>query len=92
MTASRTSGTLPDWTVEFALELAPAQVENPLADAEVIPAGGLEHGTAELLLAQAGQTADLALLLGDDLVAQIADALGQAWDSVSGALAGPESD
>ena len=92
VTASRTSGTLPDWTVEFALELAPAQVENPLADAEVIPAGGLEHGTAGLLLAQAGQTADLALLLGDDLVAQIADALGQAWDSVSGALAGPESD
>ena len=88
VTASRTSGTLPDWTVEFTLELAPAQVENPLADAEAIPAGGLERGTAGLLLAQASQTADLALLLGDDLIAQIGDALGVAWDSVSSMLTG----
>ncbi len=92
VTASRTSGTLPDWTVEFTLELAPAQVENPLADAEAIPAGGLERGTAGLLLAQAGQTADLALLLGDDLIAQIGDALGVAWDSVSSMLTGPKNE
>lgn len=92
VTASRTSGTLPDWTVEFTLELAPAQVENPLADAEAIPAGGLERGTAGLLLAQASQTADLALLLGDDLIAQIGDALGVAWDSVSSMLTGPKNE
>lgn len=92
VTASRTSGTLPDWTVEFTLELAPAQVENPLADAETIPAGGLERGTAGLLLAQASQTADLALLLGDDLIAQIGDALGVAWDSVSSMLTGPKNE
>lgn len=92
VTASRTSGTLPDWTVEFTLELAPAQVENPLADAEAIPAGSLERGTAGLLLAQASQTADLALLLGDDLIAQIGDALGVAWDSVSSMLTGPKNE